>query len=386
MAQTRSFLSTPVVNGLAVRSGRKALRAVLARLRVGAIEWVESGQRTLYGDPESARRATVEIHDPRCYAKMLSGGSVGAGEAYAEGWWSSPDPAAVVSLLIANQAAADRLDAGSSWVRGFLETLLRPLRDNTRRGSKRNIADHYDLGNDFFEQFLDPTMTYSAGVFRTPESTMEQASIEKLDLICRKLGLTSDDHVVEIGTGWGSFALHAATNYGCRVTTTTISSRQHEVAERRFAQAGLNDRITLLKKDYRDLVAHCGAGTFSHLVSIEMIEAVGHRHLNRYFQSCSDLLRADGVMAIQAILIDDRHQAAHRRRPVFIMRHIFPGACLPSNETISQAVAASSDLTLRHFQDITPHYGTTLRRWRERLQCNVETIRALGYPDRLLRL
>ena len=386
MAETNTLSSSPVVGGWQVRAGRRMLTSVLSQLRVGALEWIEAGDRKIYGDESSERRAVIEILDSRCYPKFLFGGSVGAGEAFAEGWWRSPDPAAVIGLLIVNQESATQLDAGMSWVRGVLDTLLRPLRDNTRSGSKRNISDHYDLGNDFFEQFLDPTMTYSSGIFLNENSTMEEASIEKLDRICRKLQLDRRSDVIEIGTGWGSFAIHAAKTYGCRVTTTTISERQYEIAAQRVREAGLDDRITLLRSDYRDLAERCGAGRFSHLVSIEMIEAVGHRHLGNYFNSCAELLRPDGWMAIQAITIDDRKQKAHRRRPDFIMQHIFPGACLPSHETMATAVARHSDLTLRDVEDITPHYARTLRLWSERMRANAKAIRECGYPERLLRL
>jgi cyclopropane-fatty-acyl-phospholipid synthase len=372
-------------SGFLARSGRRAVRALLCRLERGAIEWNEGSERLVFGNPDSSLRAVVTLHDSRAYAKMFAGGSVGAAEAYADGWWSSPDPAAVVRVLLRNVDLADGLDGGFSRIRGLAMTLLRPLRDNTRRGSRRNIAAHYDLGNDFFAEFLDATMTYSCGVFERPESTLAEASEAKLDLICRKLGLGRGSEILEIGTGWGSFAIHAAERYGCRVVTTTISPSQHTLAKQRVSAAGLGGRIDLLQVDYRDLprLLH---RRFDHLVSVEMIEAVGHRHLDRYFNTCASLLKDDGTMLLQAILIDDRRQASHRRRPDFIMRHIFPGACLPSQQTIARSIARATDLTVRHLHDLTPHYSRTLRAWRRRLLRNRTRVAAHGYPDRLVRL
>ena len=244
------------------------------------------------------------------------------------------------------------------------------------RGSRRNIAAHYDLGNDFFELVLDPTMTYSCGYFETDDSTLEQASIAKYDRICRKLDLEPDDHVIEIGTGWGGFAVHAARRYGCRVTTTTISEQQLEFARERVRALGLEGRIELLSSDYRDL-----EGDYDKLVSIEMIEAVGLEFLDRYFSCCSDLLRPGGVMALQAIIIDERFFERARRSVDFIQRYIFPGSAIPSLAAMERSIRTASELDIVDVEDITTHYPPTLRGWRERLRENVERIRALGYSQ-----
>ncbi|MCA8941247.1 MAG: class I SAM-dependent methyltransferase, partial [Planctomycetes bacterium] len=260
--------------------------------------------------------------------------------------------------------------------------LFHRLRRNTKSGSKANIAAHYDLGNDFFERFLDPTMTYSSACFAHPGMTLEQASIEKLDRLCRKLDLKPDDHLLEIGTGWGSMAIHAARHYGCRVTTTTISRQQFELARERVRRAGLEDRIEVLERDYRDL-----EGEYDKLVSVEMIEAVGHEFLGDYMHACSARLKPDGVMAIQVITIQDQLYARAVREVDFIKRYIFPGSFIPSITAIGDAMAARTDLRMFHLEDMAPHYAETLRRWRGNLHANREEILALGsYDEAFLRL
>src|SRR5690606_1373140 len=252
---------------------------------------------------------------------------------------------------------------------------------NSRDGSRRNIQAHYDLGNDFFALFLDPTMNYSCGIFESAEATMEQASIAKMDAICRKLDLQPGDHLLEIGTGWGALAIHAARHFGCRVTTTTISREQHALAAARIREAGLGDRIELLRRDYRDL-----EGRYDKLVSVEMIEAVGHRFLDTYFRRCSSLLKDDGLMLLQAITIRDEHYAQALKSVDFIQRFVFPGGFIPSVAAMSASMARTTDMQLLHLQDIGLHYATTLRRWRQRFFDNVAAVRALGYPDSFVRL
>jgi cyclopropane-fatty-acyl-phospholipid synthase len=255
------------------------------------------------------------------------------------------------------------------------------LNRNTRDGSRRNIAAHYDLGNDFFKLFLDETLMYSCAVFSQPDMSLHQAQLTKLDLICRRLNLNPDDHLLEIGTGWGGFALHAASHYGCRVTTTTISEQQYQLAAERIAAAGLSDRITLLKQDYRDL-----KGCFDKLVSIEMIEAVGHQYYPTFFKTCGQLLKPDGLMLLQAITINDRFYRRARDEVDFIKRHIFPGSCIPSIAALVDASALASDLQLTEVREIGPHYATTLRRWREAFMSQRDTVRAQGYPEEFIRL
>ena len=273
------------------------------------------------------------------------------------------------------------MDKGIARILSPLHKYLHALKKNTREGSRRNIIAHYDLGNDFYRLFLDDTLTYSCGIFERPDSSLREASIAKYDRICRKLELSPADHVLEIGTGWGGFALHAATHFGCRVTTTTISNRQYELARQRVASAGLEDRITLLKQDYRDL-----AGTFDKLVSIEMIEAVGHHFLEEFFRVCSRCLKPDGQMLLQAITIRDQVFDWHKRNVDFIKRYIFPGSCIPSVTAISEAVTRATDLRLFHLEDITAHYATTLRRWRENFFANLDSVKALGFPDAFIRM
>ena len=255
------------------------------------------------------------------------------------------------------------------------------VRKNTKARSRKNILAHYDLGNGFYELFLDETMTYSCGIFQRADSTLREASEEKYDRICRKLKLTTGDRVMEIGSGWGGFAVHAAKNYGVSVTTTTISDDQHQFAANRFKTAGLKDRITLLKKDYRDL-----RGRFDKLVSIEMIEAVGHHFYQTFFQTCSRLLKDDGMMALQAITIRDQIFKRHKRSVDFIKRYIFPGSCIPSITAISNAVAKATDLQLVDLEDITPHYAKTLKEWRRRFFANINKVRALGFSDTFIRM
>jgi cyclopropane-fatty-acyl-phospholipid synthase len=252
--------------------------------------------------------------------------------------------------------------------------LLHALNRNSRQGSRKNIAAHYDLGNDFFSTFLDPTMMYSCAIFEKPETGLHEASIAKIDRICRKLDLQPSDHLLEIGTGWGGFALHAAKVYGCQVTTTTISRNQYDIAVSRIRQAGLENRITVLLKDYRDL-----EGTYDKLVSIEMIEAVGHQYLDQYMNKCAELLKENGSMLIQAITINDWIYEKSLRTPDFIKRYIFPGSFIPSISAITHSMKKATDLRLFHLEDITPHYAETLARWRDAFHQNIQTIRAQGF-------
>ncbi|MBI5551630.1 MAG: class I SAM-dependent methyltransferase [Desulfobacterales bacterium] len=365
------------------RVARRMVLALLEKIRHGQITLADPEGTYIFGAPSTnlAMHPVVRIHHPRCYAWMLSGGSMGVAEAYMAGLWSTERLTDVVRLVVANQAVFKGLDSG--WMR-LTEPFYKVahwLRRNTVAGSRRNIVAHYDLGNDFYRLFLDPTMTYSAGIFEGPESTLEEASVAKYDRICRKLRLGPGDHVVEIGTGWGGFALHAATRYGCRVTTTTISEQQHAFARERFRAAGLTERITLLKEDYRHL-----NGTFDKLVSIEMIEAVGHHFLGDFFRKCNALLKADGLMALQAITIRDQEYDQHRRSVDFIKRYIFPGSCIPSVSVMLEAVRRKTDLALCHLEDLTPHYARTLAAWRKRFFDNIGQVREMGFSEAFIRM
>jgi cyclopropane-fatty-acyl-phospholipid synthase len=358
---------------------RGVVEARLAHLRHGRVTLREGARVADYGDPTAAPLA-IGVRDPRFYAAVAFGGSVGAGEAYAEGWWTTDDLTGLVRLLLRNRGMLEQLETGWARLVQPLRRLAPALRRNTRRGSRRNIGAHYDLSNDFFELFLDDTLTYSCGLFTRPDATLREASIAKYDRMAALLDLRPEDHLIEIGTGWGGFALHAASRYGCRVTTTTISAEQFRLATRRVAEAGLAGRVTVLHEDYRDL-----RGTYDKLVSIEMIEAVGHEHFGVFFAQCAALLAPHGRAAIQAITIaDDRYESA-RREVDFIKRHIFPGSCLPSRAVLRHA-AAATDLRLVQLDEIGLHYAETLRRWRSNMQANRDRIAALGFDDRFQRL
>ncbi|MEP7207928.1 MAG: cyclopropane-fatty-acyl-phospholipid synthase family protein [Casimicrobiaceae bacterium] len=365
------------------RFAERLVRERLAKLTDGAVLLHDRGQVTRFGGSHHAasRVATVHVRDPRFYTELAFGGSVGAGEAYMLGYWTVDDLTALVRILVRNRDALDGIDSGIARLQLPLQKALHWTARNTRRGSQRNIAAHYDLSNPFFALMLDPTMMYSSAVFDQPGMTLEEGSVAKLEQVCRKLDLRPADHVLEIGTGWGGFALHAAKHYGCRVTTTTISRRQYELAVERIAAAGLSDRITVLLADYRDLT-----GTYDKLVSIEMIEAVGHRYFATFFGKCSSLLEPEGMMLLQAITIADHRYEAALRSVDFIQKYIFPGCCIPSVGAMSAAVAAATDMRIFHLEDIGPHYATTLRAWRENVFARRDEVRAMGLDDTFLRM
>jgi cyclopropane-fatty-acyl-phospholipid synthase len=364
------------------RAARRAVHARLAGLERAALMLVERGRSTRFGDDASDLAATVRIHDPAAYAALLLRGSLGGAEAYIDGLWDADDLVAVVRVLARNRRALDALEGGLA--PRLARAALLPLhwsRRNSRRGSRRNIAAHYDLGNDFFALFLDETLTYSSGLFESPVSTLAEASLAKYERACRWLELGPDDHVLEIGGGWGGFALHAAQHYGCRVTTTTISRRQLERARERVAAAGLAGRIEVRFEDYRELT-----GRFDKLVSIEMIEAVGHANLPAFFRVCNDRLRPGGTMFLQAITNLERDHAAALGNVDFVKRYVFPGGQLVSLGAICDAVAQSGELQPTRLEDVTSHYAETLRHWRTRMAENRPRMRALGLEERFLRL
>ncbi|MBV9891774.1 MAG: class I SAM-dependent methyltransferase [Rhizobacter sp.] len=365
------------------RAAERLLRSRLAELEHGTVSIVQHGRSRTYGRATSrcALHATLHVHDDRFYAEAAFGGSVGAGEAFIAGAWDCDDLTALVRILLVNRGVLEGLETGVSRLAEWTRRALHALARNTRPGSRRNIAAHYDVGNDFFELFLDPTMMYSCAFFEAPGISLEQAQHAKLDRLCRKLDLRPDDHLLEIGTGWGALALHAAGRYGCRVTTTTISRQQHALARERIAAAGLEGRITLRLDDYRDL-----DGRYDKLVSVEMIEAVGHQYFDVFFRRCNELLAPGGTMVLQSITIDDRHYAAARDSVDFIKRNVFPGCCIPSVGALTASIVGASRLRIVDLEDIGPHYATTLAAWRERLVANAAEIRARGYPEELLRL
>lgn len=357
---------------------KKKFYANFSNLEHGNIIFID-GDFTLQCGNSAEPAATVDVHDDRFYTTLAAGGAVGASEAYMQGMWTCDQLTLLVQVLLRNTSVLRGL--GNAAYKKPLYKLLHLMNRDSVDGSKKNIAAHYDLGNKLFENFLDPTMTYSSGFFEKPDATMQQASTAKLDRICQKLGLSESDHVVEIGTGWGSFALHAARNYNCKITTTTISEEQYQLACQRVKDAGMQDRIEIVKKDYRLLT-----GQYDKLVSIEMIEAVGLAYLGNYFEKCASLLKPAGKMLIQAITIADQHYEFSKRNVDFIQRYIFPGGALPSVTALTNIATNETDLRMTALEDITGHYATTMRKWREKFYLNVEQITELGYDNRFLRM
>lgn len=352
-------------------------------LQMGRITFIDGGLRKTFGQTTDAcdLHATIHVLDSAFYPAIALSGSVGAGVAFAEGLWSSNHLTNVIRILALNRDVINGMEGGLARVSAPFRAVYQWLRRNTRSGSRRNIEAHYDLGNDFFESFLDPTMMYSCGVFETPDASMEEASRAKIARICEKLDLCPDHHVLEIGTGWGGFAIYAARKYGCKFTTTTISKAQRDFAVRRIAEAGLEDRIEVIMEDYRDL-----KGTYDRVVSIEMIEAVGHKFYDDYFRACSERLRPDGMMLLQAITIQDQFYRRALGEVDFIQRYIFPGSCIPSVEAIAVSITRATDMKIFQMEDIGPHYVRTLATWRKQLEERHEHVLSLGYPEHLLRL
>ena len=323
---------------------------------------------------------TLPVKDPRFFRATALGGSLGAAEAYLNGWWETDDLVGLVQVMVKNRDTLQGLERGLARLARPFRSLAHALRRNSRRGSRRNIAAHYDLGNEFFQLFLDDTLAYSCGIFEPPGASLHDASVAKFDRICRVLELSPKDHLLEIGTGWGGFAMHAAREYGCRVTTITISAQQELLANRRIAAAGLSPRITVLNRDYRDL-----DGTYDKLASIEMIEAVGHQFLNGFFRVCAEHLKPGGRFALQAITIQDHlyHSALHEVD--FIKAYIFPGSFIPSRAALAEA-AGRTDLRLADQHDLTPHYAETLKHWRRNFLARRQEVMALGFDERFVRL
>lgn len=379
---TTQSTSAPTTS-IFTRIARHAFFSRLPQLQTGEILLVDGPTRYAFGrrDPERPLSVTLCVHHPRFYSDVVFGGDIGAGEAYMRGVWSCDDLTTLVRILLRNRHILDTMDRGWARASAPARQLFHFLRRNTKEGSRKNIAAHYDLGNDFFELMLDDTMMYSCAIFEREHSTLYEASVAKNERICRKLQLSPQDQVLEIGAGWGGFALHAAQHYGCHVTTTTISKEQFHFARQRIAAAGLTDRVTLLLQDYRDL-----RGKYDKLVSIEMIEAIGHQYLEAFFHCCSNLLKPDGMMLLQTITIAEHLYERALHSVDFIKRHIFPGSFIPSIAVICGTLGAATDMKLFHLEDQGPHYATTLRRWRERLFANLHRIRVLGYPDTFLRM
>jgi cyclopropane-fatty-acyl-phospholipid synthase len=368
-------------SGIGASLLRRAVLRQLKQLRHGQLVIVEGDERMEFGDAHSSLSAEIQVQDGAVWGLVAGNGSIGSGEAYIHGYWTTPDLTAVIRVFVSNLDVLDAMESGLAQLGRPLIQGLHWLNRNTRKGSRKNISAHYDLGNDLFEQFLDPTMMYSAAMFKSADDSLEQAQLNKLERICQKLALKPSDHLLEIGTGWGSMAIYAATHYGCKVTTTTLSREQFAYTQQRIAEYDLQGQITLLLEDYRDL-----AGQYDKLVSIEMIEAVGHRFLPTYFEQCASLLKPDGLMLLQAITIRDQRYEQAKNAVDFIQRYIFPGGALPSVNKMLEIITARTDMNLHHMEDFGLHYARTLRIWHDNLRHARHKLEQQGYDDYFFRL
>jgi len=381
-----SIINTPTYD--ARSSKNRSSSSWLTSLLFNMLEKLEYGQLIIQEEDnirtfgnDSSLRAHVTINDSRAYRKIVFGGSIGAGEAYIDKLWDVDNLTALVRIMVLNMSLLDRMERGLAWLNRPVDIIKHLLNSNNKKGAKRNILAHYDLGNDMYSAFLDPTMMYSSAIYPSKESNLVDAQRNKLDVICKKLGLKPTDTVVEIGSGWGGFAIHAAQNYGCHVTTTTISDAQYAEANKRIAALGLTNKITLIQKDYRELT-----GKFDKLVSIEMIEAVGHKYIPEFFKRCERLLKPDGKMLIQAITIADQKYEQYAHSVDFIQRYIFPGGCVPSNARMLQVISENTDLVVRQIDDFGYDYARTIKDWRNRFNSSYEYLLKKGYDETFKRL
>ena len=354
-----------------------------SKLTQGQLLVNENGNNYIFGSKNNdfPVSATINVLSNEMYSEIAAKGLNGAAEAFVKGLWSSDDLTRLIRIFVRNREAANQIEGGLAKLATGLFYLQHSLKRNNHKGSLRNISAHYDLGNDLFETFLDNTKMYSCAIFENENSSLEQASINKIERICKKLELSSNDHVLEIGTGWGGFAIFAAKNFGCKITTTTISQKQYEYTLEKVKALGLQDKISVLKKDYRDLT-----GKYNKLVSIEMIEAVGHHYYHDFFRKCNQLLTPDGRMLLQSIIITDYLYEEAKQFSDFIKTYIFPGSCIPSISKLCESSAKTTDMRLFHLEDITPHYAKTLNHWRSYFMNNVQKIRDLGFSEEFIRL
>ncbi|WP_240207021.1 cyclopropane-fatty-acyl-phospholipid synthase family protein [Vibrio sp. CyArs1] len=390
MLNTTSIEAPRALTGLQKTAKSIAFKC-LYKLEIGCLTIIESFQEEgsvgkhvgeRFGKPKDGEpTAIIEVKHPEFYRRLIQGGSIAAGEAYMDDWWDSPDLSALMELMAVNLAALDSIEDQSSLLTKVMYKLGHWVNRNTVTKSKENIQAHYDLGNSLYETFLDERMLYSSGIYVIPTDTLEQAQLNKMERLCQQLQLVPEDHVIEIGTGWGGMAIYMAKNYGCHVTTTTISDEQFDYAKQQVEKAGLEDKITLLKQDYRLL-----EGEFDKLVSIEMIEAVGKQYLVSYLQKCQSLLKPQGLMAIQAITIADQRYDYYADNVDFIQKYIFPGGFLPSITALTTNSTRHTDLIVRDLFDIGLDYANTLVDWRLRFEASLERVRTLGYDERFIRM
>jgi cyclopropane-fatty-acyl-phospholipid synthase len=362
-------------------AARKLFLSILEGLQGGLLELVLPDRTITFGDVQSELRAQLVVHRERFFARALLGGDTAVGEAYMDGDWSTPDLVSLMRLAVRNLAQLEKSNSFFSSLSRFADRLRQRLRANTVEGSRRNIQAHYDISNELFGLFLDQSMVYSCAWYETTEDSLEIAQFQKLDRICRKLELQPQDHVLEIGTGWGAFALHAARNYGCQVTTTTISQQQYQYARSLFDAEDRDRRIELLLKDYREL-----SGSFDKIVSIEMFEAVGFDHYDEFFRACDRLLKPDGSMLLQTITMNEQRFPQYVKESDWIQKYIFPGAQLASLRGVLDSLARATRLSLFHAEDMGAHYARTLAAWRKRFHNSIAEVEALGFDSRFIRM
>lgn len=363
------------------RAARQTAIGLVRRIESGHLTVIDPMERLEFGNAEDVLRAVVHVNSPEFYTRMVRGGAVGAAEAYMDGLWDSPDLYAVIRLLGRNATVFDHMEYQWGRAANVGRWLLHTLRRNTVSRAKQNIHAHYDLGNEFFRLWLDSRMMYSSAIYPRPEATLEEASEHKLWTVCRKLQLRPQDHLLEIGSGWGAMAIHAAKHFGCRVTTATISEEQFALARQRVAEAGLEGQVEVVLRDYRLL-----EGKHDKLVSIEMIEAVGDNYLEQFFATCSRLLKPDGVMVLQAITSPDKDYAINKHSIDFVKHYIFPGGQAPSMARMLECAGKATDLRLEHCEDFGRHYARTLLDWRDAFRHRLEEVREQGYPERFIRM
>ena len=359
---------------------KKIIHRHLTKLSHGQLILIEPNNKYIFGKKDQIT-AEIKIKNIAFYSELLFGGSIGSAESYIQGTWTSKNLTDVIRLMSVNSNVMDGMEGIFNFILRPFFRLIHWLNKNTLYGSKKNIAHHYDLSNAFFAYFLDPLMMYSSAVYSKQAKTLNEAAILKLKTICDRLKLTKKDHVVEIGTGWGGFAVYAAKNYGCKVTTTTISNQQYNHVKNLIKKEKLDHRVTLLKKDYRQL-----KGQFNKLVSIEMIEAVGHHFYKSYFKTIARLLKDDGEALIQAITIKDQRYKQALNSVDFIQKYIFPGSCIPSLQIIQETIHNETDMNVVNIRDITMDYAKTLKHWRENFKKNIIPIKRLGFDEQFIRM
>ncbi len=360
---------------------KNGLKKKLSHLDVGCINVEDGDDKFSFGDIDSELQVNVQVHSQEFYVMTGSGGAMGIAEAYILGYWTSDDVVMLMRIILKNRSILLSLNNGFAKILSPINKLIHRSRQNTLKGSKENILAHYDLSNDFYKLWLDPTMTYSCAYFKDTNTTLEDASIEKLDRMCRKLKLSEEDNILEVGTGWGSFSIHAAKNYGCSITTTTISDAQYEYAKARVVEEGLESKINVINKDYRKL-----DGQYDKIVSIEMIEAVGYEYISEYFKKLSSLLKPDGLMALQGITYNDQNFDTYKDSVDFIKKYIFPGSCLISISQIIDVIKNKTDLSMIDMEDITRHYAETLNRWRKNFMSVLPEVKDMGYSKAFINM